>query len=193
MTLQANLGYSPWDVFHQGLGKHFGLTIGVTGILVALVIAVISVFMKERIGIGTILSTLVVGIGIDVVMFWEWVPLMRTFISGILLMICGFFVASVGTFLYLGVGYGAGPKDALMVVLTKRSGKPVGLCRCCVEGAALFTGWLLGGYAGVGTVIYMFGIGIVMQIVFSIFHFDVKKVHHESCYETWLRLRSALK
>jgi uncharacterized membrane protein YczE len=71
-----------------------------------------------------------------------------------------------------------------MVVLTKRTGKSVGLCRCIIEGFALLLGWILGGYAGIGTLILAFGVGVAIQIVFSLLHFNVRAIRQESISET---------
>ena len=188
MTLRANVGYSPWDVFHQGVTLHIGLTFGEANILVAVTIVAIVVLMKEKVGFGTLCNMIFIGVFMDVVLSGDWIPLMRGFVSGVAMMIGGLFVIGVATVLYIGAGYGAGPRDSLMVVLTKRTGKPVGLCRSCIEGAVLLAGWLLGGFAGWGTVISALGIGVVVQIVFFVFGFDVKKVRQESCRETFLRL-----
>ena len=190
MTIRANVGYSPWDVFQQGLGLNLGLTLGQAHIVVAVVIVAIVVFVKERVGLGTVCNMIFVGIFIDVILSSGRIPLMHSFVSGVAMMIGGLFVIGVATVFYIGAGYGAGPRDSLMVIVTKRTGKPVGLCRGCIEGSVLFIGWLLGGYAGIGTVISALGIGIAVQIVFSVLRFDVKAVHQESCYETWRRLTS---
>ena len=193
MTLRANLGYSPWDVFHQGLGLHLGLTMGKANILVAVVLVSITAFMKERIGIGTLCNMTFIGIFMDINLSRNWIALMQTFLSGAAMMVGGLFVIGAATVLYIGAGYGGGPRDSLMTVLTKRTGKPVGLCRSGIEGTVLFVGWLLGGYAGIGTVIFVFGIGAAVQIVFSLSRFDVKTVKQESCYETYLRIRAMVR
>jgi len=192
MTLQANLGFPPWDVFHQGVALNLGLTLGRASILTAFVIVAIAVFMKERLGFGTLCNMIFIGFFMDIILSGEWIPLMGGFVSGVGMMVSGLFVIGFGSFLYIGAGYGAGPRDSLMVVLTKRTGKSVGLCRGCMEGAALLVGWLLGGHAGIGTVISALGIGFAVQIVFSILRFDVKAVHQESFYETCMRLLTLL-
>jgi len=188
MTLQANLGFSPWDVFHHGVSLRLGITLGRASILTALVLVAIAVLMKERVGFGTIFNMVFIGVFMDIILHRDLIPLMQYFVSGAAMMICGLFVIGFGSALYMGAGYGAGPRDSLMVVLTKRTGKPVGLCRCCLEGTALLIGWLLGGRAGIGTVISALGIGFAVQIVFSVLRFDVKKVYQESFYETCQRL-----
>jgi len=169
MTLQPKLGFPPWDVFHQGVGLHLGLTIGRVSILVSVIIVAIVVFLKEKVGFGTLANVVLVGFFVDVIMSRSWVPPANSFVFSFATMLCGFFVMGLGCFLYIGAGYGAGPRDSLMVVLTKRTGKPVGLCRSSIEATVLFTGWLLGGPVGWGTLISALGIGASIQIVFSIY------------------------
>jgi uncharacterized membrane protein YczE len=188
MNLQANLGYAPWSVFHEGMGLHLGITIGQATILASAVIVAISVFKKESVGFGTLSNVIFVGAFVDIILSWNWIPLTQTLVSGAAMNVAALFVLGAATYLYMGAGYGAGPRDSLMVVITKQTGKPVGLCRGFIEGLVLFTGWLLGGPVGVGTVIYMLGIGAAIQIVFSIMRFDVRTVRQESCYETLVRL-----
>jgi len=192
MTLQANLGFPPWDVFHQGVALNTGLTLGRASILTAFVIIAATILMKERVGFGTICNMIFIGVFIDIILVENWIPLMYGVISGVGMMFGGLFIIGFASFLYIGAGYGAGPRDSLMVVLTKKTGKPVGLCRFCMEGTALLIGWIMGGNAGIGTVISALGIGFAVQIVFSALRFDVKKIHQESLYETLMRFKNAL-
>ena len=192
LTLRANLGYSPWEVFHQGLGRHIGITIGMASVVVAVVIVLISAVMKEHVGFGTLCNMLLIGIFIDMLLRWNGIPLMQNAWQGLLIMMGGLLVIGVGSFFYIGAGYGAGPRDSLMVVLTKRTGKSVGVCRCALEATVLCLGWLLGGYVGIGTVISALGVGVAVQIVFTLMWFDVRTLHQESCIETWTRVKNYL-
>jgi len=190
MTIQANLGLSPWDVFHQGLSLRLGISFGTASILVSFVLVAASALMKEHVGVGTLLNMVLVGVFIDLVMAAGRIPEMRTFPSGLAMMAAGLFVIAFASYFYIGAGYGAGPRDSLMVVLARRTGRAVGLCRAVVEGTALLLGWLLGGRAGVGTVVAAFGAGVAIQAVFALVRFDERKVRQELLSETWARLRA---
>ncbi|MDR2527734.1 MAG: hypothetical protein LBD04_01775 [Synergistaceae bacterium] len=187
LTIHANLGYSPWDVFHAGLGRHTGLSIGAANIVLSVAIVVAFLVMKEHVGFGTLCNMIAVGGVIDLLTRWGRIPVMEGFMSGVVMMFGGLFVIAAGSFFYIGAGYGSGPRDSLMVIMAKRTGKPVGFCRCCVEGTVLFLGWLLGGYAGIGTVLAALGVGLAVQTVFTLLRFDVGKVHQEPLRETWAR------
>jgi uncharacterized membrane protein YczE len=188
LTLHANLGYSPWEVFHQGVSRHLGLTMGMSAVLVAAAVILVDIFMGEAIGIGGVLNVILIGTFIDVLMLGGWIPVMDGFLGGVTMMVSGLFVIAAATVLYIGAGYGAGPRDSLMVALSRRTGKSPGVCRGVLEGAILLAGWLLGGYAGIGTLISAFGIGIAVQMVFAILRFDVKAIHQESLRETAARI-----
>ena len=71
---------------------------------------------------------------------------------------------AISTVLYIGAGLGPGPRDGLMTGLVVRTGRSVRLVRTTIEVTVLTVGWLLGGTVGVGTVVYAFGIGPLVQL-----------------------------
>lgn len=193
LTVQANIGLSPWDVFHQGVALRTGMTFGAASVVVSAAIVVFSILFKERFGIGTALNVFYIGAVIDILMLGGFIKEAGGFLPGLAMMVCGLFVIAAAMVLYMAAGYGAGPRDSLMVVLSKRTGKSAGLCRSVVEGIALFCGWLLGGNAGIGTVVSVFGIGVAVQLVFSAAGFNAETVRHETAGETIARIKYNLK
>lgn len=81
-------------------------------------------------------------------------------------------------YICLGVRFGAGPRDGLMIVVTKKTGKSVRTIRTFIEVVALIIGLILGGSVGAGTIIMAVLVGFFIQFVFKIFNFDVKKIQH---------------
>ena len=65
--LNSNLGLSPWDVFHQGISNVTGITIGEASILTSVLVVLIGIMLKQKIGIGTLLNILFVGKFIDII------------------------------------------------------------------------------------------------------------------------------
>ena len=53
LTIKANIGYAPWEVFHVGLSLTTGMTIGVASIVAGIVIVAIVTISGEKIGLGT--------------------------------------------------------------------------------------------------------------------------------------------
>lgn len=177
-TVQANLGLAPWDALHWGLSELSNIPFGQVGIIVGLAILLVTYQLKESIGIGTILNIFVIGFLIDYIFYIEIVPLSQTLLTGVFIMVAGMVMIAFATYYYIGSGFGAGPRDALMTSLTRVTQKPVGLIRALIEITVLLIGYFLGAKIGIGTFILAFGIGPIIQIVFSVFKFDVNKVTH---------------
>jgi uncharacterized membrane protein YczE len=155
--IAADLGLSPWDVLHQGIGERVGLDIGSVIILVGLVLVVLNFsVLSIRPGLGTMLNAVQIGLVVDLVADHlprsDAVPLRLTYVAG------GILVLAVGSGLYIGAGLGAGPRDGLMLGLHQR-GLSLRLGRTVIEATALVIGLLLGGSVGVGTVAFVVGIG----------------------------------
>lgn len=65
LTLRANIGYAPWDVFHAGTSNITGIQLGTASIIVGLVVLVIAVLLGEKLGAGSILNMLLIGLFIN--------------------------------------------------------------------------------------------------------------------------------
>ena len=185
LTIKANIGYAPWEVFHVGLALTAKMSIGVATIVAGVVIVVIVTVCGEKIGFGTICSMVLTGVFIDLIIRLNIIPLAANLTVGIVMLITGLFVVSAGTCFYMKSAFGAGPRDNLMVVLNRKTKLPVGICRSMVELSVTLAGWLLGGMVGIGTVISVIAIGVCIQITFSIFRFDPATVEHETLKQTF--------
>lgn len=185
ITLKAHVGYAPWDVLHVGLAKSIGISIGFASILVGLLIVIVAFLLGEKLGLGTILNMILIGVFFDLIFQFNIIPVMDNFIWGVIMLIVGLFIISLATYFYIGSGFGAGPRDSLMVALSRKTGLPIGLCRGTIEVIAVAVGWKLGGLVGIGTIIAAFAIGFCIQITFRILGFDAKKVDHQTLNETY--------
>ena len=187
ITIKANIGYAPWDVFHVGLVSKTGLSLGLISVIVGVLIVTTVTILKEKLGIGTISNMLLIGFFIDRI--FPYIPTAKNPITGTIILISGLFSISIGSYFYIRSAFGVGPRDNLMVVLARKSKLPVGLCRFMVELVVTIIGWILGGMVGFGTVISVIGIGFCIQIVFKIFKFDVTSIKHETLSDTYADLR----
>jgi len=178
MTINANLGLSPWDAFHQGIAIVTHITIGQANIIVGFIVLVLNRLLGERIGWGTVSNMLFIGLFMDYLMFNNIIPVFSRFIPSVLLLLLGMFLIGIASYLYISAGFGSGPRDGLMVALTAKTGKSVRFIRNSIEGSVLTAGYLLGGSIGIGTVINALIIGYIVQFVFKMFKFDVNKVEH---------------
>ncbi len=161
MMVRAGLGLDPWDVFHQGLALHTGMTIGVASAVVGVVVLLAWIPLRNRPGIGTIANVVVIAITVDVGMLLMEQP--TSMPVRIAMMVGAVVLNAFSTVLYVGAGLGPGPRDGLMTGLVVRTGLSVRLVRTSIEATVLALGWLLGGTVGVGTVLYAFGIGPLVQ------------------------------
>ncbi len=181
LTIQANIGLAPWEAFSMGGSFLTGLSYGDVVIITGLIIIVVDFLLNEKIGIGTILNAILIGKFFDFIVYLDLIPKMPNLGSGILMLLLGQFIVCIGSFFYMGAALGCGPRDSLMVALGKRFSKvPIGLIRGLIEGTVLVIGWILGAKVGIGTAIYVIGIGFVLQFTFKLLKFDVKEVEHES-------------
>lgn len=185
LTIQANIGLTSWTCFSMGISYHLPLSFGVTHSLISIVILAMDLLMKEKIGLGTIFDAVFSGLFVD---FFAWTGLVlpcQGMLSGAAMMIAGMFVLAIGQFLYMSAGLSCGPRDSLLIGLGKRLRRlPIGAVDVVLQCSVLLVGWLLGGPVGMGTVLAMVGMGVVMQIVFTLLHFDPRNVRQQSVLET---------
>lgn len=162
LMVAADLGLGPWDVFHQGVSAHTPIPIGSVVIITGVVLLVLWIPLRERIGIGTLLNALLIGAVMDLSLIWLETPAVTT-VRWVYL-VGGVVIVGIGSGYYIGAGLGPGPRDGLMTGLAKR-GWPIGLARLGIELTALLGGWLLGGTIGAGTVLFAFGIGPLVHVL----------------------------
>jgi uncharacterized membrane protein YczE len=163
LMVVADLGLSPWEVFHQGISVRTGIPLGTVGIITGIMVLLMWIPLSERIGIGTILNVILIGVVIDVTLLVLPVSVSSMGIRWMLLL-GGVTLIAVGTGFYIGAGLGPGPRDGLMTGLG-RKGLPIGVARFGIEISVLGIGYLLGGTVGVGTVVFAIAIGPMVAIL----------------------------
>ena len=166
MMVRAGLGLDPWDVFHQGLAEHTGMTIGIASAVVGVAVLLAWIPLRNRPGIGTIANVIVIAVTVDAGMLL--LPTPTSLPVRIAMMLGAVVLNAFSTVLYVGAGLGPGPRDGLMTGLVARTGLSVRLVRTSIEATVLAVGWLLGGTVGIGTVVYAFGIGPLVQLFLRI-------------------------
>lgn len=166
VLVQADLGLDPWTVFHQGISEHVDLSLGTITVISSLTVLALWIPLGERPGLGTIANALIVGpvldLGVATIPAPHALALRLAYVFG------GIISIAVATGLYVGAGWGPGPRDGLMTGMAKR-GVPVALARAAVELTVLVLGWLLGGTVGVATVLFAALIGPLVKPALSAF------------------------
>ncbi|NLN98139.1 MAG: hypothetical protein GX127_07170 [Eubacteriaceae bacterium] len=189
VTLRANIGYAPWEVFHVGVANTVGMSIGMVSILVGVVIFIITVSLGETLGSGAILNMIFIGVFTDLFNMLSFIPEAQNLTMGLVMMVVGLTIISFATYLYISSAFGTGPRDSLMVALSRITGFSAGACRGFIEVSVTVIGYFLGGSVGVGTVLSALVVGFILQGVFKIFQFEPKNVQHEDMKETFNRLK----
>lgn len=181
LTIHADLGAAPWDVFNLGLSNTFGILYGTASIIVSFAVLGVDIALREPIGIAMIIDAVVVGKSVDLFNYIDIVPVPQKLWSGVLMVIAGLVVIGYTQFTYMRASLGCGPRDTLLVGLKKRLKRiPIGAVSIALLSLVTFAGWLLGGRVGVGTLLCAFGAGPIMQLAFSTVRFDAAAVRHQS-------------
>jgi len=166
--LESRLGLPPWDVLHQGIAKHTPLSFGVANECVAVVVLALAWWLGARPGIGTVANAVLIGGFVallqptHVAHALGHVPLA----ARIAVMAAGLLLTGIGSAFYIGAGVGAGPRDSLLLVGSRRTSLRVGVVRAVLESSALVAGFALGGKVGVGTVVFAALIGPAVEAAF---------------------------
>jgi hypothetical protein len=139
-----------------------GLSVGGASIAVGLLFLAVSArFLGMPVGVGSTLNMLLIGLYIDALLprlptapgpFLAWTQ----FGAGIALV-------GLATGTYIASGFGAGPRDGLVLGLAGRTGWPVRYLRVGVELAVLAAGFLMGAKVGWGTLVFALAIGPAMS------------------------------
>jgi uncharacterized membrane protein YczE len=161
LQVASTLGNNPWDVFHQGLSRQFGLSIGAWIIIAGAVVMLLWIPLRQRPGLGTISNAVLVGVFAD--LFLWLLPDPGSTAARWAYLAGGILAGGVATGCYIGAGLGAGPRDGLMTGLAAR-GHSVRVVRTAIELAVLAAGWVLGGTVGIGTLLYAVAIGPLAHV-----------------------------
>lgn len=160
MFITSELGAAPWDVFHLGVERHTSIDVGLVIEITGVFILLLWIPLRERMGWGTLLNA--VEIGLVVFLLGDSLPHTDVLALRVAYLAGGLLAIGFGSGLYIGAGLGSGPRDGLMLGLAKR-GHSVRLARTGIEAVVLVVGIVLGGNVGVGTAVFAFGIGPVVQ------------------------------
>lgn len=162
LMISAEVGLDPWTVFAQGWSRTTGVPIGIMTVLIGIVVLLLWIPLKQRPGIGTVLNVIVIGPVIDLTLLIAETP--ESLFSRWLVFLGGLAMLALATGLYIGAGFGPGPRDGLMTGAHARFGWPIWAVRTGVEVTVLATGWMLGGTVGFGTVAFALLIGPMVGV-----------------------------
>jgi uncharacterized membrane protein YczE len=174
LLIRGNLGTNAWTVLDVALSPIFHLSIGTMTVLVGFTVLSGALIMREQIGWGTLANILSIGPWID-----QWLSIIPSVKDNLLLqsgmLLFAIFLTGLASAIYIGVEAGAGPRDSLMLAVKRTTGLSIRAARAIIEVTVVGIGWLLGGPAGIGTVVFALLIGPAVQWGFKLFNVQPHK------------------
>ena len=157
IIIGSGSGVSPWTVLAQGISSKTNLSVGMATFLISIFILIFWVPLKQIPGIGTILNAIIIASAIDLTL--GFIPKPELIYLKILQASFGILIVGIGSGIYLASNLGPGPRDGLMIGLQQKTNTSIPLIRTIIESTAVTIGWFLGGIVGIGTILFVFGIG----------------------------------
>lgn len=163
LFVRADLGLDPLSLFQAGLGRVSGLSLGtVSQLLMIFMILLLLLLDRKRIGLGSVLNSVLVGMSINL-----FSPVVgagaQTMVERGLCLLAGLILMGVGIGTYVAAGLGEAGMDAMMMYLSNRLKKNVNGTRVGLDLLLSAAGFLLGGKAGIATILSMAVNGYVIQ------------------------------
>ena len=157
IIIGSGAGVSPWTVLAQGISNSTNWTIGFSTFIVSLSVLILWLPLRQQPGMGTILNVFIIAGTIDLTL--PYLPSPIDYPSQVLQAAIGIMTIGLGSGFYLTANLGPGPRDGLMVGLQRITDLPIITVRTALELMVVITGWLMGGLVGLGTIMFVFGIG----------------------------------
>jgi uncharacterized membrane protein YczE len=173
MVVHAHVGIPPWDVFAQGISIQLHTSYGIASIIVSSIVLLFWIPLKIKPGVGSIMNAILIGLWCD---FWtQFLPNFTQYWENLAMLMLGTCTVAFATGIYITSNLGSGPRDGLILGLTKKLGWKVWQVRTLIELAVLTIGWAMGGQVREGTIIFALTIGYLMQGSLRIFKYQPNK------------------
>ncbi len=169
LMIRGNLGTSAWAVLEVALAYKLGISIGAMTVAMGFFVLIGALLMREKLGWGTLANILSIGP-------WEnlWLSIIPPVENNLLLqtgmLLLAIFLMGLASAIYIGVDAGAGPRDSMMLAIKRTTGVSIRVARAIIEVTVVTIGWLLGGPAGIGTLVFAILVGPSVQFGFKLFN-----------------------
>jgi uncharacterized membrane protein YczE len=158
-TRFSSLGTESFSCLVGGVSIFTGIGFGMAMlILCGIILLGMFIFDKRKIGIGTILSMIIVGYGSDFFMyFFQKIVISSDYILfiRIIALISGIIIFCFGVAMYIEANLGVSPYDSVALIISEKTKKEKWFrwIRIITDSICVFTGFLLGNIPGIGTII----------------------------------------
>nr|WP_217362597.1 YitT family protein [Bacillus velezensis] len=169
VTIQSDLGTSPFDALIVGLSVHAGLTVGSWEIIIAfLLICCNSMLKRQRPEFSGMITAFITGIGIDMWLFFLhrvitpelWYGKAGCFAIGLV-------VIGIGTATYLHTNFAPIPVDRLTLIVRDLTGRSIFFSRTVIYFIFILA-LMLKGPVGIGTLLTVCLGGIILHFFMPI-------------------------
>ena len=162
LILEAGFGNDTISVLSEGIARQTGLTIGKGSQIINLLAVAAVLFIDYKlIKAGTVIMAFSIGFLLD--FFLGLIPTTDITAVRIALLIGGVLLAGTGIGITVISGKGASPVDSLMLAINRRFNVSITVSRIVLDAALTATGWILGGRAGIATLICVVSIGPIVE------------------------------
>ncbi|WP_253600431.1 YczE/YyaS/YitT family protein [Bacillus amyloliquefaciens] len=170
VTIQSDLGTSPFDALIVGLSVHAGLTVGSWEIIIAfLLICCNSMLKRQRPEFTGMITAFITGIGIDMWLFFlhriitpePWYGKAGCFAIGLV-------VIGIGTATYLHTNFAPIPVDRLTLIVRDLTGRSIFFSRTVIYFIFFILAVMLKGPVGIGTLLTVCLGGIILHFFMPI-------------------------
>ncbi len=167
LTIQSELGTSPFDALLVGLSHHVGLSVGSWEVIIAfLLIGCNSLLKQQKPEFLGLVTAFITGVGIDIWLYVSdslitpevWYSKLMTFVIGLV-------IISIGTAIYLQTNFAPIPIDRLTLILHEITQTPLFVSRTFIYLVFLILAFLLSGPIGLGTLITVCCAGVLLQFI----------------------------
>ncbi|AOC92550.1 YczE/YyaS/YitT family protein [Bacillus amyloliquefaciens] len=170
VTIQSDLGTSPFDALIVGLSVNAGLTVGSWEVIIAfLLICCNSMLKRQRPEFSGMITAFITGIGIDLWLFFlrriitpePWYGKAGCFAIGLV-------VIGIGTATYLHTNFAPIPVDRLTLIIRELTGRSIFFSRTVIYFVFFILALILKGPVGVGTLFTVCLGGIILHFFMPI-------------------------
>nr|WGD61215.1 YitT family protein [Bacillus velezensis] len=170
VTIQSDLGTSPFDALIVGLSVHAGLTVGSWEIIIAfLLICCNSMLKRQRPEFSGMITAFITGIGIDMWLFFLhrvitpelWYGKAGCFAIGLV-------VIGIGTATYLHTNFAPIPVDRLTLIVRELTGRSIFFSRTVIYFIFFILAVMLKDPVGIGTLLTVCLGGIILHFFMPI-------------------------
>ncbi len=166
LLIKPGLGAAPWDIYHLGMSGRVPIPLAIIVQGTGLLIILLNIALGIRPTLGMVLNMLTVG---PMMQFYVGVvPQPTTLLMRWGMLAIGVLLAGAGTAFYVSADLGSGPRDGMMIGLTRILNRPLGLVKNGIDVIVSLTGFWLGGPLGIGTLVVAATLGWSMQLGMAI-------------------------